>query len=207
MIAYPFDVNTSKVQSYCEIFITYSLKCFHDIINDLLFVSVILAIDESKGFVYAYYVLQIISHIMSQGSIFCISAAYAADILDGRSRAAAFGWMHGILSLSHVLGNLLARLLPGTYIYEVSVALLIIAPMYMIIFLTETVKLIPDLNQHLPWSSKAYKLVQERYRSMRYALHVVTSSSTLRCICLVSFFYDMGISGISSVLMEFHLST
>lgn len=173
------------------------------IISTAIFPSAILAIDESKGFVYAYYVLQIISHIMSQGSIFCISAAYVADILDGRSRAAAFGWMHGILSLSHVLGNLLARLLPGTYIFEVSVALLIIAPMYMIIFLTETVKLIPDLNQHLPWSSKAYKLAQERYRAMRYALLVVTSSSTLRCICLVSFFYDMGISGISSVLMYY----
>lgn len=44
-----------------------------------------------------------------------------ADILDGRSRAAAFGWMHGILSLSHVLGNFLARLLPGTYIFEACV--------------------------------------------------------------------------------------
>ncbi|WMV53619.1 hypothetical protein MTR67_047004 [Solanum verrucosum] len=180
------------------------------IVSTAIFPSAILAIDESKGFVYAYYVLRMISHIMSQGSIFCISAAYAADILDGRSRAAAFGWMHGILSLSHVLGNFLARLLPGTYIFEaclvifqVSVALLIIAPMYMIIFLTETVKLTPNLNQHLRWSSKAYKLVQDRYSSMRYALHVVTSSSTLKCICLVSFFYDMGMSGISSVLMYY----
>ncbi|XP_049381012.1 uncharacterized protein LOC125845530 isoform X1 [Solanum stenotomum] len=173
------------------------------IVSTAIFPSAILAIDKSKGFVYAYYVLRMISHIMSQGSIFCISAAYAADILDGRSRAAAFGWMHGILSLSHVLGNFLARLLPGTYIFEVSVALLIIAPMYMIIFLTETVKLTPNLNQHLRWSSKAYKLVQDRYSSMRYALHVVTSSSTLKCICLVSFFYDMGMSGISSVLMYY----
>ncbi|KAK4367152.1 hypothetical protein RND71_015032 [Anisodus tanguticus] len=90
------------------------------IVSTAIFPSAILAIDESKGFVYAYYVLRIISHIMSQGSIFCISAAYAADILDGRSRAAAFGWMHGILSLSHVLGNLIACLLPGTYIFEAS---------------------------------------------------------------------------------------
>uniref|UniRef100_M1BPT4 Hippocampus abundant transcript 1 protein n=1 Tax=Solanum tuberosum TaxID=4113 RepID=M1BPT4_SOLTU len=101
------------------------------IVSTAIFPSAILAIDESKGFVYAYYVLRIISHIMSQGSIFCISAAYA-----------------------------------------VSVALLIIAPVYMIIFLTETVKLTPNLNQHLRWSSKAYKLVQDRYSSMRYALHV-----------------------------------
>lgn len=111
--------------------------------------------------------------------------------------------MHGILSLSHVLGNLLARLLPGNYIFEVSVALSIIAPMYMTIFLTETVKLTPKVNQHLRWSSKAYTLVQDRYRSMKYALHVVNSSSTLKCICLVSFFYDMGMSGISSVLMYY----
>ncbi|KAJ8557606.1 hypothetical protein K7X08_003231 [Anisodus acutangulus] len=84
----------------------------------------------------------------------------------------------------------------------VSVALLIIAPMYMMFFLTETVKLTPNLNQHLRWSSK-YKLVQDRYSSMRYVLHVVTSSSTLKCICLFSFFYDMGMSGISSVLMYY----
>ncbi|KAM3282806.1 hypothetical protein P3S67_026451 [Capsicum chacoense] len=172
------------------------------IVSTAIFPSAVLAIDESKIFVYAYYVLQMISHIMSQGNIFCISAALC-NILDNRSRAAAFGWMHGILSLSHVSGNILARLLPGTYIFEVSVALLIIAPMYMIIFLTETVNLTPNLNQHLCWSSKAYKLVQDRYSSMQYALHVVTSSSILKCICLVSFFYDMGMSGISSVLMYY----
>lgn len=76
-------LKTNKVQSYCENFITFSLECFHDVINDLLLVSAILAIDDSKGFVYAYYVLRIISHIMSQGSIFCISAAYAVRFYPG----------------------------------------------------------------------------------------------------------------------------
>lgn len=42
-----------------------------------IFVSALLAWKNSKEFVYAYYVLRTISYIISQGSIFCISVAYA----------------------------------------------------------------------------------------------------------------------------------
>lgn len=42
-----------------------------------IFVSALLAWENSKPFVYAYYVLRTISYIISQGSIFCISVAYA----------------------------------------------------------------------------------------------------------------------------------
>lgn len=83
-------------------------------------------------------------------------------------------------------------------IFQVSVALLIIAPMYMLIFLTETVKLTPDVNQHLRWSSKAYQLVQDRYSSMRYALHVVTSRSYSCFIWVSSISYFRLFSGIGA---------
>uniref|UniRef100_A0A2N9HL15 Major facilitator superfamily (MFS) profile domain-containing protein n=1 Tax=Fagus sylvatica TaxID=28930 RepID=A0A2N9HL15_FAGSY len=92
----------------------------------------------SKGFVYAYYVLRTISYILSQGSIFCIAVAYAADVVEDSKRAAAFSWITGLSSASHVLGNLLALFLP--------------------------------------------------------------ENPTLRGISLVSFFYELGMSGITGVL-------
>lgn len=41
------------------------------------FRSALLAWNKSREVVYAYYVLRTISFIISQGSIFCISVAYA----------------------------------------------------------------------------------------------------------------------------------
>ncbi|XP_022860464.1 hippocampus abundant transcript-like protein 1 isoform X2 [Olea europaea var. sylvestris] len=121
----------------------------------------ILAIDQSKGSVYAYYVLRTISYIISQGSIFCISVAYAADVVDDSKRPAAFSWITGLFSASHVVGNVLARFLPEDYIFE------------------------------------------ERFYSMKHAVNVVTSSSALKSISFVSFFYELGMSGISSVLLYY----
>ncbi|CAA2994972.1 hippocampus abundant transcript 1 [Olea europaea subsp. europaea] len=163
----------------------------------------LLAVDQSKGSVYAYYVLRTISYIISQGSIFCISVAYAADVVDDSKRPAAFSWITGLFSASHVTGNALARFLPEGYIFEVSIALLIFVPVYMALFLTETVRPTQKADQHIPLLNKAFNVVQERYYSMKNAVIIVTSSSTLKCISLVSFFYELGMSGISSVLLYY----
>ncbi|PIN24512.1 putative transporter ADD1 (major facilitator superfamily) [Handroanthus impetiginosus] len=163
----------------------------------------LLAIDQSKGSVYAYYVIRTISYIISQGSIFCISVAYAADVIDESKRAAAFSWITGLFSASHVVGNMLARFLPEYYIFYVSIALLIFVPLYMSLFLKETVRPTQKLDRNISCLSKAFKIVQERYYSMKHAAHVVVSSSTLKRMSLVSFFYELGMSGISSVLLYY----
>ncbi|KAL0322138.1 UNVERIFIED_CONTAM: hypothetical protein Scaly_2510200 [Sesamum calycinum] len=163
----------------------------------------LLAIDQSKASVYAYYVIRTISYVISQGSIFCISVAYAADVIDDDKRAAAFSWITGLFSASHVLGNILARFLSEDYIFEVSIALLIFVPLYMSLFLTETVRPTRKPDQRIPCLKNAFKIVRERYYSMKHAAHVVTSSSTLKRISLVSFFYELGMSGISSVLLYY----
>ncbi|KAM7467820.1 hypothetical protein LguiB_015382 [Lonicera macranthoides] len=148
----------------------------------------LLAISESKGFVYAYYVLRTISYIISQGSIFCIAVAYVADIIDNSKRPAVFSWITGLFSASHVLGNLLARFLPEEYIFEA-------------LFLNETVKSNPSRDQNSPRSNNPLKIIKARYDSMRYAATIVISSATLKNISLVSFFYELGMSGISGVLL------
>ncbi|CAI9302059.1 unnamed protein product [Lactuca saligna] len=163
----------------------------------------LLAINESRSFVYAYYVLRTISYIISQGSIFCIAVAYVADIVDNRKRVAVFSWITGLFSTSHVVGNLLARFLPEEYIFEVSIALLIFCPVYMAIFLVETVKSTPKVDQHSSYLSKALTVVQERYKTMKYAVNIVFNTPTLRGISAISFFYELGMSGISTVLLYY----
>ncbi|GFP94150.1 hippocampus abundant transcript-like protein 1 [Phtheirospermum japonicum] len=163
----------------------------------------LLAIDQfqSKGSVYAYYALRTISYIISQGSIFCIAVAYAADVIDDSKRAAAFSCITGLFSASHVVGNILARFLPEGYIFEVSIAMLIFVPVYMALFLEETVRSTQKLDQDISCLNKTFKMVKDRYYAMQHAVHVVTSSSTLKRISLVSFFYELGMSGISGVLL------
>lgn len=163
----------------------------------------LLAINESRGSVYAYYVLRTISFIISQGSIFCISVAYVADVTDDTTRTPAIGWVMGLFSASHVLGNVLARFLPEAYIFEVSIALLIFCPLYMTLFLPETLTPVSKGYQRMPFLKKIFKIVQERYNSMRYAAKVVISSQTLKWISLVMFFNELGMSGIDSILLYY----
>ncbi|CAN4114394.1 unnamed protein product [Withania somnifera] len=163
----------------------------------------LLTINKSKEFVYAYYVLRTISYIISQGSIFCISVAYAADVVDESSRAGVFSWITGLFSASHVMGNVLARFLPTGYIFQVSIGLLIFVPVYMALFLEETVTPKTERNHSSTLKSNVLKVAQERYNSMKYAANTVTSSPTLKGISLISFFYELGMSGISSVLLYY----
>ncbi|KAE9451274.1 hypothetical protein C3L33_16825, partial [Rhododendron williamsianum] len=175
----------------------------------------LLAINESKASVYAYYVIRTISYIISQGSIFCISVAYVADVVDQSKRAAVFSWITGLFSAAHVLGNALARFLPEVYMY---------------LFLVETVKPTSRHDQHSGCLHKAFMIVEERYNSMRHAATIVLSrttaeritdvvlgeleasplkgsvllhSQTLKGMSLVSFYYELGMSGTSSVLLYY----
>ncbi|KAL2324884.1 hypothetical protein Fmac_023942 [Flemingia macrophylla] len=167
-----------------------------------IFPFAVLIWHQSEEFVYAYYVLRIISNIFSQGSIiFCITVAYAADVVDESKRAAVFSWISGLLSAAHVLGNVLAWFLPEKYIFVVAVVLLTFCPIYVKFFLVETVILTPRNNPKLGWWAKIVDVFQQRHKSMRAAAEIVIFSPTLRAMALVSFLYELGMSGISSVLL------
>ncbi|KAL2903209.1 Hippocampus abundant transcript-like protein 1 [Bienertia sinuspersici] len=83
-----------------------------------IFPVVLLAIKTSRTFIYAYFALRCLSYILSLRSVFCIAIAYAADVVEDDKRVAAFSWITGVMSASHVLGSLLARFVPGKYIFE-----------------------------------------------------------------------------------------
>lgn len=164
---------------------------------------VILTWDQSKAAVYIYFALRTVANIISQGSIFAISIAYAADVVDGNKRAAAFGWISGLLSASHVLGNIVARFLPERFIFQVSITLFICSTLYMALFLVETVRRSPGSHQYASCSTMFLSVLQQRWNSMKDSIVVVTSSDILKRMSLVCFFYELGMSGISSVLMYY----
>ncbi|KAK4750273.1 hypothetical protein SAY87_027722 [Trapa incisa] len=172
-------------------------------LSTTIFPFALLATSQTREFVYAYYVLRTISYILSQGSIFCISVAYAADFIEEGKRAAAFSWITGLFSASHVLGNVLARFLPEQYVFPVSIGLLIFCPVYMHLFLGETVRPVLRHEQQQSCMSKILWVLCKRFRSMRDAASVIISSPTLGGISLVSFFYELGMSGITSVLLYY----
>ncbi|KAI4384360.1 hypothetical protein MLD38_002527 [Melastoma candidum] len=177
-------------------------------ISSTIFPLALLAVNQSRGFVYAYYLLRTVSYILSQGSIFCISMAYAADVIEESKRAIAFSWITGMFSASHVLGNALARFLPEKYVFDVSIALLIFCPIYMQVFLGETVKS-PSLQLELESSklTNTAKVLQKRCRSMKESATIVTCSETLKGIAVVSFFYELGMSGVTGVLLYYLKAT
>ncbi|XP_038884182.1 hippocampus abundant transcript-like protein 1 [Benincasa hispida] len=170
-------------------------------VSTSIFPFALLVWDQSKGFIYAYYVLRAISKILSQGSIFFISVAYAADLVQESRRAAVFGWITGLCSASHVIGNMLARFLPEKYIFVVSIVLLIFCPIYMYFFLHETVKPVPRSDEQLNCLSRMINVLNRRFRTMRDAAEIVINNPTLRSITYVSFFQELGMTGITSVLM------
>ncbi|CAL9194375.1 uncharacterized protein LOC135677333 isoform X1 [Musa acuminata AAA Group] len=163
----------------------------------------ILAWDVSRAAVYIYFVLRTISYIISQGSILCISVAYAADVIEVSKRSTTFGWITGLFSVSHVLGNILARFLPEGWIFEVSIFLLVCATLYMKIFLIETVKVAPRQSENRSCSFIVLEVLQDRWNSMKDTIFVFSSSTTLKRISFISFYYELGMSGISSILLYY----
>ncbi|XP_042511368.1 hippocampus abundant transcript-like protein 1 [Macadamia integrifolia] len=168
-----------------------------------IFPFAVLAWSESKQFLYAYYVLRMISHILSQGSLTCISVAYVSDVVEDSMKAPAFGWITGLLALSHFLGNLLSRILPGDYIFEVSILLLALCPVYLKLFLVETIKPASRQEQHSSCLATINNVLKKQYKSMKNGLAVVANSGTLKQIALITFLYKLGMSGISSVLLYY----
>ncbi|KAI5575473.1 hypothetical protein POPTR_010G237300v4 [Populus trichocarpa] len=85
--------------------------------------------------------------------------------------------------------------------YAVSIALLIFGSVYMYFFLVETVERVDKRERDSTFLTKIINVTRKRYESMRYAAVVVFRSPTLKIISFVSFFYELGMSGISSVLL------
>ncbi|KAF5739317.1 hippocampus abundant transcript-like protein 1 isoform X2 [Tripterygium wilfordii] len=99
----------------------------------------ILAYSRSRSFFYAYYVLKILTAMFCEGSVHCLALAYVADNVSVERRASAFGILSGIGSSAFVCGTLSTRFLSTASTFQVSVAVAIVAAVYMRVFLRDSI--------------------------------------------------------------------
>eukprot|EP00249_Psilotum_nudum_P016571 c25887_g1_i2 orf=521-1996(+) len=174
----------------------------------------VLACGRTKGMVYTYYVLRTLVAIATEGAIICVSMAYVADVMEENLRANAFGILTGILAIAFVIGTVLARVLSVSYIFQVGCILLVAAVLYVQLFLKEphtthleSSKHIKKINTIDRCSLPSSSTLTDRWSSVKETLHIVRMSKNLTNICIITFFFTLGASGVASVILYYFKAT
>ncbi|XP_022678910.1 hippocampus abundant transcript 1 protein isoform X3 [Setaria italica] len=175
----------------------------------------ILAYGRTKGYFYAYYVTKMLTAMVSDGSMMCLSLAYVADRVPEARRAAAFGVFTGVCSAGFVASTFAARFLPVSTTCQVSAVAAVVTAAYMKAFLQETdggasscrSEEAASLPLCLPSSSSEESSPRlpplRKAPSLSEIATLLTSSSTFSRATVVTFFHGLGETGLLNTLLYF----
>ncbi|KAI3807675.1 hypothetical protein L1987_23608 [Smallanthus sonchifolius] len=185
-----------------------------------IFPAAVLAYSREKGYFYAYFVLNTLTSMVCEETVFCLSLAYLADNVAEQRRASVFGILSGISSCSFVAGNLLSRFLPSTAsVFQVSAATAIVSVVYMRIFLPESDMEATVIAVTSREESANECLLEKRNIDdqrplctipiLHDSISLLKSSWTFSQAAIVAFFNTLGDLGLLSALLyylkaEFH---
>ncbi|XP_075503570.1 uncharacterized protein LOC142540951 isoform X2 [Primulina tabacum] len=99
---------------------------------------VILALKRTKNWVYAYYAFKTFTAMVTDGGVLCLSFGSLAESVSEEKRVAVFSVLYGVVSSANVLGNLGARFLSTSQIFQVGAFVSILALVYMRIFVKDS---------------------------------------------------------------------
>lgn len=175
----------------------------------------ILAFNQAKAYFYAYYVAKMLTSMVSEGTMMCLSLAYVADKVPEAGRGAAFGVFSGVCTAGFVAGTIAARFLSVSSTFQVATLAAVAAAVYMRAFVRETVggaSLLRDeeaSRRLLCAPSSSADEASPRLPPLRKApslpemAALLTSSSTFKRAAVVTFFHALGETGLQTALLYF----
>ncbi|XP_073021750.1 uncharacterized protein [Primulina eburnea] len=99
---------------------------------------VILALKRTKNWVLAYYAFKTLTAMVTDGGVLCLSFGSLAESVSEEKRVAVFSVLYGVVSSANVLGNLGARFLSTSQIFQVGAFVSILALVYLRIFVKDS---------------------------------------------------------------------
>ncbi|KAH7846850.1 hypothetical protein Vadar_018840 [Vaccinium darrowii] len=185
----------------------------------------ILAYSRERNYFYAYYVLKVVTSMVCEGSVHCLSLAYIADNTPETRRASVFGILSGISSAAFVCGNLSTRFLSTPCTFQVSASVVAIATVYMRVLLPESVtdEIRRNAAKEEDQGSITVSLLDEDKNSRKNVrvfktmpsvgdtVSLLRSSLTFSQAAIVAFFNSLGDVGLHAALLyylkaKFHFS-
>ncbi|XP_057775072.1 uncharacterized protein LOC130994044 isoform X2 [Salvia miltiorrhiza] len=169
-----------------------------------IFPLAILAYKRTKYYLYAYYMLETVIAMATEGSVLLLALAYVADNVEESRRASVFAIMSGFSSASFVLGNLSARFLSTSATFQVAAGMSVIGLVYMRLFLPKSMSRNVSENDCLleKSPSKKWKLFMT-VDSLHEAICLLRISPTLSKAAVIAFFSTMADVGLYSSLMYY----
>lgn len=169
----------------------------------------ILAWSQTTNFFYAYYAIKILTDMIVEGGVLCLSLSYLADNVAEGKRVAAFAVLSGVICLANVCGTLAAGLLSISLIFKVASVLAILAAIYMRVFLKDSSVRDKDGSEALILSSEVETSASQKMDFIHQipsptdVFRLLKSSTTFALAASVCFFNSVGEAGAGTFLMYY----